>query len=237
MRRSRRYALLSHSHIIPLVRKTETGLTYIVECFAAKLQIILQMPAIDFRAEAALIEIGVDSLVAVEIRSWFLKEASVDVAVLKILGGASTMELCKHAVEQMPKEMLRSVGTADKPSPDLRDGMARTNDSIGHANGSATMENEVHTNGAVASVKRKTPIKPVFMVGAAEVNYAARNGLTGDPGLTHMNGLSHAGVDGKDNGRPTGTNGHGTITEVAQLSVEKAVNNGGLNGAMVRKAT
>lgn len=226
--------MVSHSHVLQWVLETETGLTCIVECFAAKLQIILQIPATDFRADAALIELGVDSLVAVEIRSWFLKETSVDVAVLKILGGASTVELCKHAVDQMPRHLLRSVGTADKPSPDLANGISRTNGSMGQANDSTTVADGVHTNGAVAPANGRTPIKPVFMVGAVEVDTAASNGLTVNPTSTHMNGLPHAGVNGEANRRPTDTIGHDTARELAQLPVEKVLNDGGLNGAMVR---
>jgi len=36
-----------------------------------------------------IIDFGIDSLVAVEIRTWFLKEADQDVPILKILGGSS----------------------------------------------------------------------------------------------------------------------------------------------------
>ncbi|KAH6844804.1 hypothetical protein B0I37DRAFT_446777 [Chaetomium sp. MPI-CAGE-AT-0009] len=75
-------------------------------CFGAKLRAMLQMDEASFRADAALIEMGVDSLVAVEIRSWFLKEVDVDMAVLKILGGASTIELSQFAVEKMPRDLL-----------------------------------------------------------------------------------------------------------------------------------
>ncbi|KAH6628919.1 hypothetical protein F5144DRAFT_655621 [Chaetomium tenue] len=75
-------------------------------CFGAKLRAMLQMDEASFRADAALIEMGVDSLVAVEIRSWFLKEVDVDMAVLKILGGASTVELSQFAVEKMPRDLL-----------------------------------------------------------------------------------------------------------------------------------
>ncbi|KAK3290153.1 uncharacterized protein B0H64DRAFT_453112 [Chaetomium fimeti] len=75
-------------------------------CFGAKLRAMLQMDEASFRDDAALIEMGVDSLVAVEIRSWFLKEVDVDMAVLKILGGASTIDLCQFAVEKMPRDLL-----------------------------------------------------------------------------------------------------------------------------------
>lgn len=72
------------------------------------------MAASSFRADAALIELGVDSLVAVEIRSWFLKEVGVDMAVLKILGGASTVDLCQHAIDQASKDLLPNLGNASQ---------------------------------------------------------------------------------------------------------------------------
>ncbi|KAL9039597.1 MAG: hypothetical protein Q9180_002432 [Flavoplaca navasiana] len=85
------------------------------DCFGAKLRATLQVPESSFRPEAALIELGVDSLVAVEIRSWFLKELTVDMAVLKILGGASTISLCQYAIEQAPKELLPGISNANSP--------------------------------------------------------------------------------------------------------------------------
>ena len=86
-----------------------------LDCFGAKLRVILQVPECSFRPEAALIELGVDSLVAVDIRFWFLKELIVDVAVLKILGGASTISLCQYAIEQAPKELLPGIINANPP--------------------------------------------------------------------------------------------------------------------------
>lgn len=49
----------------------------------------LQIPANEISAETPIIDLGVDSLVAAAIRSWFFTEHSADVPVLKILGGAS----------------------------------------------------------------------------------------------------------------------------------------------------
>jgi hybrid polyketide synthase/nonribosomal peptide synthetase ACE1 len=72
---------------------------------------VLQISEGSFRPDAALVELGVDSLVAVEIRSWFLKEVSTDMAVLKILGGASTTDIAVFAVDQMPKKLLPGMGT------------------------------------------------------------------------------------------------------------------------------
>lgn len=54
-------------------------------------------------------ELGVDSLVAVDIRSWFLKEVLVDLPVLKILGGASIADMLEYVVENMPPELIPLV--------------------------------------------------------------------------------------------------------------------------------
>jgi hypothetical protein len=45
-----------------------------------------------------LIDLGVDSLVAVEIRTWFAQEVGADVAVLKILGGPSIEDLVEDTI-------------------------------------------------------------------------------------------------------------------------------------------
>lgn len=50
-------------------------------------------------------DLGIDSLVAVEIRSWFLREIDVDMPVLKILGGASLADLVTFALESIPSEL------------------------------------------------------------------------------------------------------------------------------------
>lgn len=51
-----------------------------------------------------------DSLVAVEIRSWFLKELKVEIPVLKVMGGATLAELCQAALDKLPRESLASIG-------------------------------------------------------------------------------------------------------------------------------
>ncbi|KAF5535058.1 polyketide synthase [Fusarium phyllophilum] len=59
-----------------------------------KLKVVLKSGTQDISNEVALVQVGVDSLSAVEIRSWFAKEVGVDVPVLKILNGASIRSLC-----------------------------------------------------------------------------------------------------------------------------------------------
>ena len=60
--------------------------------FSAQLDIILHLPPGVVKLDRPLIELGVDSLMAVEIRSWFLRETDTSIAVMKVLGGASAMD-------------------------------------------------------------------------------------------------------------------------------------------------
>ncbi|KAH7032562.1 uncharacterized protein B0I36DRAFT_265553 [Microdochium trichocladiopsis] len=90
------------------------------ECFSSKLRIILQLSEGALDPEAPLVELGVDSLVAVEVRSWFLKELKVDIPVLKVVGGASVTELCERALEKLPEDLLGSspsAGPLEKAEP------------------------------------------------------------------------------------------------------------------------
>lgn len=60
-----------------------------------------------------LVDTGVDSLVSVEIRAWFLKELGVDVPVMKILGGASIAELVDGVLDHLPRELLDRLQRSD----------------------------------------------------------------------------------------------------------------------------
>ena len=61
-------------------------------------------------------ELGVDSLVAVDIRSWFLKELDVDLPVLKILGGASVGDMLEYVLENISPELIPNVDGESTPS-------------------------------------------------------------------------------------------------------------------------
>ena len=53
---------------------------------------------------------------AVEVRSWFLKELKTDIPVLKVLSGGSVATLCQQTLEKMPKTLTPNMGT-EGPSP------------------------------------------------------------------------------------------------------------------------
>lgn len=61
-----------------------------------------------------LVDMGVDSLVAVEVRSWFLKELTVDVPVMKILGGVSITDLVEFVAQKLPQELLTRLDPEGK---------------------------------------------------------------------------------------------------------------------------
>lgn len=64
----------------------------LVPAFARRLESLLQCPRDSITADSGIAELGVDSLVAVEIRSWMWKVVGRDVAVLKILGAVSLVK-------------------------------------------------------------------------------------------------------------------------------------------------
>ncbi|KAI9776743.1 MAG: putative Hybrid PKS-NRPS biosynthetic cluster [Geoglossum umbratile] len=83
------------------------------ETFIAKLNVMLQLDdsmkqgtISDMRAE----DLGIDSLNAVEIRSWILKELKVDVPVLRILGGSTIHDLLNYILENIPADLVPLLG-------------------------------------------------------------------------------------------------------------------------------
>lgn len=62
--------------------------------------------------DVPIIDLGVDSLVAVEIRNWVFSEAGHDIPVLKILGGSSIRQICSEVVSAL------SFGDGPAPSPE-----------------------------------------------------------------------------------------------------------------------
>ncbi|KAL8787621.1 MAG: hypothetical protein Q9195_007667 [Heterodermia aff. obscurata] len=78
------------------VKDLEEATRVLRSSFSAQLDVILHLPPGVVKLERPLIELGVDSLMAVEIRSWFLRETDTSIAVMKVLGGASAIDLCRE---------------------------------------------------------------------------------------------------------------------------------------------
>ncbi|KAI9691868.1 MAG: Type I Iterative PKS [Bathelium mastoideum] len=72
----------------------------VIAAFSARLESMLLLSSGTVRPGIPLLEAGVDSLLAVEVRSWFAKEINVDIPVLKILSGKTIAEICTEAASR-----------------------------------------------------------------------------------------------------------------------------------------
>ncbi|SCO56459.1 fusarin C cluster-polyketide synthase/NRPS [Fusarium fujikuroi] len=93
---------VSISQRLSEAKGTAEILAVVEEEFCTKLERLLQAEAGFVKTSQSLLGLGVDSLVAAEIRSWFLKELEVDTPVLEILNTASITELCSTVVSHLP---------------------------------------------------------------------------------------------------------------------------------------
>jgi len=62
-------------------------------------------------------DIGLDSLISVDIRSWFLKNFEVSVPVLKIMGNDTMAELAELVASQIPPTLLPGMNGGETPTP------------------------------------------------------------------------------------------------------------------------
>ena len=79
---------------LALSATAEEATVVLVEVFKRQLEKLLQLPEGSVSSESGISELGVDSLIAVEIRGWIWKAVAKDVPVLKILG-VSTITKCE----------------------------------------------------------------------------------------------------------------------------------------------
>ncbi|KAL7941108.1 putative PKS-NRPS protein [Trichoderma barbatum] len=95
------------------------------DAFSNKLRTILQIPADREIMDTGLDDLGMDSLVAVEVRSWFLKELSADVTVLQVLSGGTTRSLLQPVKEKVLEAMElspsdKAVAEQPKTTPSVQ---------------------------------------------------------------------------------------------------------------------
>ncbi|PFH59668.1 hypothetical protein XA68_12046 [Ophiocordyceps unilateralis] len=133
----------------------EEILAVVQEGFCSKLERMLQAEGGTIRISQALVNLGVDSLIAAEIRSWFLKELEVDMPVLSILNTTSIADLCLEATSRF-SNMPRTIRDGDRDKvddvaeklPDLEPGLSD------HGDGSVADESTTeasHIDGSMGS--------------------------------------------------------------------------------------
>ncbi|KAL3475924.1 hypothetical protein BJX99DRAFT_259001 [Aspergillus californicus] len=91
----------------------------ILGALLGKLRRKLQVPEeVDITEEHSLMELGIDSLVAVDLRTWFVKEVAVDMPVMKILNNSCITELIDHAAANLPPDLRASCDSGENKSCD-----------------------------------------------------------------------------------------------------------------------
>lgn len=75
----------------------ETVFAKVREAFAQRLESLLQLPHGSAKMDLPLVSLGLDSLLAMEVQTWFRKVVGTEVSVLQILSGASGDSICRAA--------------------------------------------------------------------------------------------------------------------------------------------
>jgi thioester reductase-like protein len=79
---------------------------------------------------ARSLEIGIDSLVSVDIRSWFLKKFQVSVPVLKIMGDETMANIVQIVIDDLPSELTPLIVEATNDRNDATDTSTSVESSI-----------------------------------------------------------------------------------------------------------
>ncbi|KAJ0418299.1 lovastatin nonaketide synthase [Aspergillus carlsbadensis] len=85
--------------------------------FCYKIEATMKIPASTVDVRAPLSDLGLDSLLAVEIRSWLLKDLQVDIPILKIMGRDPIASLCDIAARQRLPDVMDETSRKELASP------------------------------------------------------------------------------------------------------------------------
>ncbi|KAJ5311844.1 hypothetical protein N7476_007704 [Penicillium atrosanguineum] len=107
---------------IRLLESTSQGevMEVLQEFFLQKLESALQADSKRLNLDSSPDELGVDSLIAVDLRSWFIKELGVDIPVLKIFNAASIRNLLDVAASLLSESLVPNLteeGEVDAKAP------------------------------------------------------------------------------------------------------------------------
>ncbi|KUI71756.1 Nonribosomal peptide synthetase 14 [Cytospora mali] len=116
-------------HLVPLeavgtgAETEEEAVAEVLRAFCAKLEATLQLSSGQAaeNAQAPVIDLAIDSLVAVEIRTWFLKELGAEVPVLKVLGGDSALQICTTVARTVMAKRIKEESDGGGAKAEDRD--------------------------------------------------------------------------------------------------------------------
>ncbi|KAF2630541.1 putative polyketide synthase [Macroventuria anomochaeta] len=126
--------------------ETEEELQNIVKgAFSNELRKTLQSTSSDDDLmEMRSADLGIDSLVSIDLRTWFTKNLKVNMPVLKILSNDTIISLVLFAAENVPSEMVPNIASR-AASNAHSDGNGTVNGNGAHANG-AELDWDVETS-------------------------------------------------------------------------------------------
>lgn len=94
--------------------------TIIEEALIAKIRKKLQLPTDgEVTKDHSLMELGVDSLVAVDLRTWFVKELGVDMPIIRLLNSSSIGELIENSMSRLPECLLVNLSGEPEESREV----------------------------------------------------------------------------------------------------------------------
>ncbi|KAH6876757.1 polyketide synthase [Thelonectria olida] len=138
-------------------KSPEDVLTVIEGAFCAQLRRVLQQPTPDEELlQLDSTSLGLDSLISVDIRSWFLKSFQVNIPVLKIMSsGVQMSSLAELAAENIPSALIPDV-----PGSEATASLAEKSDLVNVSSGTSTEAASTVSNTSshsLATTPERTP--------------------------------------------------------------------------------
>lgn len=130
---------------------TMAGVTKVLmKGFVATLYKLLGMSPDDgaISPGTSLIELGIDSLVAVDMRFWFTRELDLDLPVLKLLGGATIEDMVEDAVSRLSPTLIPNVKDMPKPATETAEAPASAEGAATASNPEISIEDTSSTQGS-----------------------------------------------------------------------------------------
>ena len=93
------------------ILKTEDAKAYLAGEIGKSLFALLLKPEEDLNTSLSLVDLGMDSLVGIELRAWWKQTFGFDISVLEMLGMGTLEALGQHAVEGLMQVALVERGT------------------------------------------------------------------------------------------------------------------------------
>ncbi|CRG87308.1 Nonribosomal peptide synthetase 14 [Talaromyces islandicus] len=106
---------------IESITSMDDAVEVIEPAFVTKVRRKLQVPVDEaLPRDSMLVDLGFDSLMAVDLRTWFIKEIGVDVPVLQLLSGSSIAQIVQEASARLVEKLgLGQQDVSSSPIPDL----------------------------------------------------------------------------------------------------------------------